>query len=455
MADSDSRDYENYLSPSAKAVLRILRNVEQNQSLDIFQEDPELDSLKIWVKTYRGGLYNKTLRRLRLLVSRGGVKIITQRDLLELIRDLWEQNISRLTKTELTVLEGVLKEPELGLSELAKSIGLNYNKTRRAMEHLRSTTVLRREGRVDAVSLGLDRILIISENPTGVLNSPYFTRFLYVDGSTRYVFLKGLIPSKRRDDFLQTIKTLRSASDNTTVWILSAGLPRFGSAYFNAAKRRFDFDALHFRLLLRAGGKGLTVGSFPVGEVRFPQRFKSSETKIIETLIEDFDMTAQQLAKETGLSESTTFRKRARIVNEGIVRPRPKITIPRLSDRIIGIFSPEAAGNIIHAWAELPLTYTSQITNLENRSEKKIVFATALPAGTARDLLEVLMTEKSRADDFVAYEVSAGASNHLPVSSLYDTTKKEWIFNATFFDVRTYGVCRNEASRKDIPLDLA
>ncbi len=455
MPKDDDSEVDAKLSHSAKAVLKILQRVEQNQAPDLFQEGPELKELRKWVSTYRGGIYTKTLRRLKLLVSRGGVQVITQGDLLGIIKEIWQQNISRLTETELNVLAGLLKEPDLSMGDLAKKIGLTYNRTRRALDHLKATGVLYREGRVDAASLGLDRLLIVQTNPTAVASSPYFTRFLFVDGSPSKVFIKALIPSRHRNAFMGTIKTIRSLSESTQVYALSAGEPRFGRAYYNPAKRKFEFDKLHFRLMLRAGGDDLTLGEFNVGEIKFPNRFNSSETRIIETLIDDFDLTAEEIAKKTGLSQSTTFRKRAKIINEGIVRPRPKITIPQLSDRVCGIFGGEASSNILSAWGQLPYTTTSMITNLEDSTEKKIMFTTALPAGSARDLLDVIHSEKSQVDDIEVWEVAAGTKNNLPVHSLYDTDTKRWEFDYSFLDVRSFGICRNEASRTDIPLDLS
>ncbi|MHA1906077.1 MAG: hypothetical protein ACW98Y_02185 [Candidatus Thorarchaeota archaeon] len=447
-------DYNDKLSHSAKALLNILRQLQANLNLNVYQPGPEVEELRKIVRTYRGGIFSATDRRLRSIIKKGGVHVITSPDLIKIIRDIWERNISRLTVTELQALEGLLKNPELSTAELGKKTGLTYNRCRRALDSLKKSTVLRREGRVDAASLGLDRVLIIMEGMSGVISSPYFTRALFVDGSTPKVYIKGLVPAKKRKDFLQTIGTLRSLSENTTVWALSAGEPRFGTAYYDSSNKKFQFDPLHFRLLLRAGGEELTLGNFPVGQIRFPERFKESETKIIEQLIQNFDLTAAELSELTKLSESTTFRKRARIVNEGIVRPRPKITIPTLSDRLIGVFDADAASTILPAWSQLPLTYTSMITNLEKKNEKKIVFATALPAGSARDLLDVLASERSRVDDFVVHEVAGGTVSHLPVNSLYNHATKDWIFESNFFELRSFGIVRKEASRKDIPLDL-
>lgn len=455
MAEAKDPEFWSKLSHSAKAVLKILKQLEDNQNFSIFQPTPELQELRRIVSTYRGGCYSAVTRRLDRIISKGGVDIITSPDLMGIIRNLWERSISRLSETELKVLEGVLKNPEISMSDLSKKIELSYSRTRRAIEQLRATGIMKRQGRPDAAHLGLDRILIISENPSGVLNSPYFTRMLFSDGASPRIFIKGLVPSRKRQEFLQSIRTLRSVSDSTSVWALSAGEPRFSFCYYDRSKKKFEFDPLHFRLLLRAGGEDLTIGSFSIGEIRFPDRFNSSDVKIIESLLDDFDVTAQQLVERTGISESTAFRRRAKLLSEGVIRSRPKISIPSLSDRVLGIFSADTAGNIINAWTKLPLSYVSQITSLEDPRKKRILFATALPAGSARDLIDVLSSEMSRIDEYEVYEIHAGTRLSLPVSSLYDTKSKHWSFNSTFFDVRNYGICRREATRDDILLDLA
>ncbi len=455
MTDSKDPDFWDKLSHSAKAVLKILKQLEDSQNPNIFQPGPEVEELRRIATTYRGGCFSAVTRRLNRIVQRGGVDIITSSDLMAIIKDLWERNISRLSETEVRVLDGVLKNPELNVNELSKEVALSYSRTRRALEQLRSTGILRREGRPDVSQLGLDRIMIYMENPTGLLNSPFFTRFLFIDGETSRVFIKGLIPSKRRKEFLQSIKTLRSVSDSTSVWALSSGEPRFNSCYYDGDKKRFEFDPLHFKLLLRAGGSELTIGSFSIGGVQFPNRYNASEIKIIEHLLEDYDITAQEIVQRTGISESTAFRRRAKLLRDHVVRPRPKITIPSLSDRVLGIFSGDTAGNLINAWGKLPLSYVSQITNLEDPRKKKIVFATSLPAGSARNLIEILEEEMSRIDDYEVYKVSAGIKQNLPVSSLYNPKEKKWSFDTSFFDVRSFSSCRREASRKNIPLDLA
>jgi hypothetical protein len=127
-----------------------------------------------------------------------------------------------------------------------------------------------------------------------------------------------------------------------------------------------------------------------------------------------------------------------------------------LSDRVICLLSPDCSGDIIPAWDHLPLTYQSRIQNLENPSDKKVLLVSALPAGSGRDLIDVLDDETSKVHDYSAHLVAAGVGGSSKVTSLYDRRSDQWKWDVSkFFDAITYSVVRQDASPKNIPLDLA
>ena len=113
-------NFERKLSPSASAILKFVKTFEEGGQLEVFQTDAEFETLRKMVMSYRGSLHSLLSRRLEEVVNRGGVSIITQRDVMSTIVDLWEKNISNLTRTELPFLECVLKNPDKPLRELAK-----------------------------------------------------------------------------------------------------------------------------------------------------------------------------------------------------------------------------------------------------------------------------------------------------------------------------------------------
>ncbi len=456
MSYDPGEEFLSALSPSARAVLRALQKLENGEEVSRFQQgrDTDMERLISIVSNYRGSICRLVRNRLKQVIEQGGISIITQPDLMGLIEEVYAGNISRITSNELKVLEGSLKHSDHSIADLAKKIGLSYSKIRRARDHLLSTGTLRVEGRLNVAELGLDRILIILQDPDFIPICPYFEKTLFIDGAPRFVFLTGLTPSYRRELIHDTIRSLRNVTGSVSIWHLSTGRPLVGTAYHSKKSKRFSFDKFHYRLSL-ADTTEITIGEFAAGLPNPPAQLTKAEVKILDHLTKNYDDTAQEIAKATKLSESTVFRRKAHLINKGYVLPRPIVSIPDLSDRVIAILDPDCAGRVMNSWRMLPVTYMSKIENLENMREKKILLATALPRASASELVDVLESEKSKADDYSLYTVASASENRLSVRSLYDSKQNLWKFESSFIDLIHYGVSRNDSSATDMPLDLA
>ncbi|MFW9962967.1 MAG: hypothetical protein ACFFCX_05375 [Candidatus Sifarchaeia archaeon] len=455
MSEDRGPTFENKLSPSATAILRLVRTFEDGGQLQVFQTDAEFELLRSMVTSYRGSLYSLLTRRLEEVVNLGGVSIISQRDVMSLIVQLWEDNISRLSKTELPFLETAIKNPGVALNELAKNSGLSYAQTRRAQKRLSESGVLRTVGMLNTRKLGLERVLIIFESPSLVLSGPYVQKTLMVDGYSPLVLVVATIPHKKRSELLDTIRSFRGSTGSVSVWSLSDGRPFFSGRYFNS-QDGWTLDLLHFRLMLRKGGDPLLLADVATTSPRAPNSFTYADVKIIDALVDDYDSTGNDIVASTGLSASTAFRKRSQIIKKRVVLPRTRVNIPRLSDRVVSFLSPECAGDIITAWNHLPITYQSRIQNIEDSSEKKVLLVSALPGGSSRDLIEVLNDETSKIHDYSAHVVAAGTGQSTKVANMYDRRSDSWKWDVSkYFDALTYSVVRREASPSDIPLDLA
>ena len=225
---------------------------------------------------------------------------------------------------------------------------------------------------------------------------------------------------------------------------------------YSNPKQGWNLDLLHFRLMLRKGGDPIVFADVPTPSISEHARFTYSDTRIMDVLIESLDRSANDIVKSTGLSLSTTFRKRASLLQSRTILPRGRVNIPKLSDRVAAICSPEAGGNIQIGWQNLPLTFTSQIQNLEDKSDRKMLLISALPTGSAQGLLDVLSNETSRADALSAWRIAAGIGGKTKVSSMYDRRRSTWFFDISqHFDARPYSAMRREASPYNIALDLA
>ncbi|UCE11331.1 MAG: hypothetical protein JSW61_05200 [Candidatus Thorarchaeota archaeon] len=441
--------FHERLSSSAHAVLRAIRVLEDGESIDLFQRDPDFDRLRRITSSYKGSLYRALERRLDGVIKMGGVSVITQRDLMSVVHSVWATNVSRLSKKENAVLSGAIGNPGAGLGELATHVGLTYSQTRRALHRLRSADVLRTIGLLDVERLGLERILVRFESPGSVLYGPYVENVLFVDGKHAIVFLTLTVPRDHLKELLNTIRGLRGEARSVTAWRLSKGRPRFNDLYYNERSGRWHVDLFHWRLLLRAGGSGLIIGSNPSQSSLGQRRFTIAELEVLDELLCNYDATAQEIVKETGLSESTAFRKKSKLIQE-VIQPRAQVNIPVLRDRLLAVLDETAAGDFMPAWGALPLTYVSLIENLENRREKKILLLSALPAGQAIQLINVLNEEKSLADDVTAYPVVAGSRSRIKADRI------TWDYNPALYDTCSYESAREGCeSGSGIPIDLA
>lgn len=455
MADEDTQDFEKKLSPSAQAILRFIKTYEDGEKINVFTEDADFTHLLKIVTSYRGSLYSLLVKRLKQVIRLGGVEIITQRDIMSLIIRLYEDNISFLTKNELSFLERAIESPGESIKDMAKNSILTYAQARRAQRRLNDSEILRIGGMLNTSSLGLDRVLVFLESPSLVLSGPYCQNTVFIDGSPSIVLIVVYVPHCKQDDFLDIVRSFRDGTTNATAWKLSAGHPRFCGMYFDK-EDGWDLDLLHFRLMLRKGGSTLTLADMSPTSIIDQYHFTFADTLVMDALIKSLDGTAADIAKSTKLSQTTTFRKRNQLLKTNIIIPRARVTIPRLSDRVFCLLSPDCAGDIIAAWRNLPVSYQSRLENLEDASEKRVLLSTALPTGSSQDLIDVLKDEISKIHEYSVHNVAAGIGGNTKVSSMFDRRNDRWKWDVSrHFDAVSYSIVRKEATSRNIPLDLA
>ncbi|TFG32613.1 hypothetical protein EU527_09745 [Candidatus Thorarchaeota archaeon] len=455
MSHDGTPNFEKKLSPSAQAILKFVKTYEEGGKINVFTEDAEFALLRQIVTSYRGSLYSLLIKRLKQVIHLGGVEIVTQRDIMSLIVRLHEDNISFLTKNELPFLECTIESPSDSIKSISDRSNLSYAQARRAQKRLNDTGILKIGGMLNTTNLGLDRILVILESPTLVLSGPYCQKILFIDGSPPIVLIVAYIPHSKKEDFLDTIRSIRDATTNVTAWNLSAGYPRFSSMYFDK-RDGWNLDLLHFRLMLRKGGDSLTLANVNQPSTIDQHHFTYADTLVMDALVKRLDGTAADIAENTKISQTTAFRKRNQLLRTDIIQPRAQVNIPHLGDRVISLLSPECAGNVITAWGNLPVSYQSRIQNLENASEKKVLLSTALPTGSGQDLIDVLKDEISKVHDYSVHKVAAGFGGNTKVSSMFDRRNNQWKWDVSrHFDAVSYSVVRKEATSRNIPLDLA
>jgi hypothetical protein len=298
-------------------------------------------------------------------------------------------------------------------------------------------------------------MLLALKSPSLAISGPYIEKSLFVDGPSPSAYLVAAHPAERKEDFLQLVKTLRTAAESVSLWHLSRGKLGFSDVYLDSRTGQWRVDLLHFRLASRSGGDSIILGESGALSAGVPNP-TPAELLIIDQLRINYECTATEVVESTGVSESTAFRKCRELRDSGVVQPRTAITIPNLTEYVLAMISPNAAGDLVHAWQALPVTYVTKIWNIENPAENRILLVAALPKGTSRDVVKVLHSELSRADDYSVQIVSAGTEGFVSTAAMFDRKSRSWRWNqGDFFDVRSYGIVRNEAETGTVPIDLA
>ncbi|MCF2137449.1 MAG: winged helix-turn-helix transcriptional regulator [Candidatus Thorarchaeota archaeon] len=444
------------LSPSAYALLQTVQRLEDGQEVVPFQGVMELQQIQKMVSTYRGSLHTGLLARLRILFERSNDVIVTQRELFTLIAEVWLKNISRLSSSEVEVMKAIVETPSVQISDLSKAIGLSYAQVRRAISHLSEAGIIRIGGILNHQAIGLARFLIILENPTLILSSPYVEKVLFADGPTSLVFLIVSCPRDHIDELSALVRSLRSTSDNATIWRLSSGRLHFSNIYYNRQAGAWDIDQVHFRLQLRHERDSVATSRFYEDAVK-PVHITKSDALLVDALRKNYNASAIDMVEKTGLSESTVFKRRVALTRDSaLVLPRARITIPSLSERLLLLLSTDAVPAISHAWSHLPLSYRSRIFNVENGPQTRAIMLAALPPGTGWQLSKIILEETSAIDQLSVHVLSAASDQQLSVASMFNTRTASWRWNqGDFLDVRGYAIVRREANPTTIPIDLA
>jgi hypothetical protein len=442
---------EAKLTPNAQA---FLDKVEYFQTSNgIASVEDEHQHLYEIVENFRGNLYEALVQRLKEILKPGGVKIVTESDLSSIVNELVRINASILRKPELSTLSVAVEKPGMSMKRMSSEItDLSYNQVRRAMSRLESNGIYTVRGLLNASLLGLRRYLIVLDSPNLIPTGPYFHKFLFTTTAQK-VYVVATFPKDKEADFLNMVRSLRTDARSVTAYSLSRGSLHFSPAYYSEEKRSWEIEPLHFGMMLRQGGEELVFGRPIRHSDETDVILANSEPKILHVLQQSYNMSISQIASKTGLSETTVVETRLCLFNDRIVLPRPHLRIPTLREMLLFHMS-DAAGDLLATSRYLPITYSSKLENLET-SEQRILLLAYCRGGLTKQMKDLALRATSLVDNVVVHKLQCGISDCVPVETMYDTKKGEWIYSNTLFDAIGYNTIKRSASRDNIPLDLS
>ncbi len=423
------------LSPSAAALLRAIRRMEHNSGPDQWGEAAEATEIRAHLSTFRGCLHDAVMERIGSVVGHGGVATITQQDVMAIVRAVWQEDAGRLSENDLQVLRAAVRAPGESVDQTARDAGLSYSKTRRSLNRLRISGVLREYGVLDCRPLGLVRVLVLAHSPEFVLAGPYVRKTLLVGDIHHSTLSVITLPSRRMPELLNAVRSLRNVASHVMAWQLGTGTLSFSGTYYNVRTHRWHPDLVHWRLLLRGGGSDLVVASpVPGADDRVP--LSKRACSIIDLLQEEPGMSVARLAEMTSVSPSMASRTRALIMGRRCVIPRGDVRHWQLTETIVGVLPAQHAGELLQAWRVLPLSFVSQAVGVEDSRDRTVVLLARVPAGMTRDLSATLVSESPHIKWYILGQVQAAVVQPIRVSQLYDHYSHQWRWNVGLLDAQ-------------------
>lgn len=358
------------------------------------------------------------------------------------------------TRADISFLEAAFENHGASMKELSESTGFSYTKIREAQSRVKSSGMLQIGAMLNARALGMERYLILLENPSLVLSTSYRTpeQHLFVDGQPRLVFSTIMAPIKIKNDLVDMIEKSRSHFI-ATAYTISPVQASFSGMYYGIGGD-WLLDLLHlsmcFDKFVNSASPIVTKNStLP----RMNKQITYEDAIIMDALLNHID--ASSATYFPNLPKTRIIRKKNEWLRNHIIVPRGRVSIPQLSERIVVLCNRDANDCI---WQNLPLTYTYSLQNVADKSDKKMLLLSALPTGTSRGLLDIIGTETSKALEISAWKIAAGRQRRsISLSRLFDWGKKTLLpFEfSQHVDAWTYSVMRHEASIDNIPFDLA
>ncbi len=451
----DTDDLADRLTPSARRVLTYLRSLEYGACVDGLDTE-ESRRLREITSLYRGSLYRAVLKHLRRVVRLVGDAIITQAEIAEIVEEAWRRNSTRLTTIEMRVLERIVRCPVERTQHMAKSLGLSYSQVRRARSRLLRTGVLKIQSIMDVRRIGLARVLVYMVQPSFVISSPYLEKCLFIERPQRVVFQVLTIPQEHVSDILALVRLLRGTSSSARVWQLSAGSLQMSSTFYDTEFRNmWSVDTVCLNILARSEDSTLILSPEDTTVAHRPQLLHT-DALLLDRLRENLNSTASELSRETDLSESTVFKRRAALIKErGLVIPRARPRIPLLTDRLLLIVEPEEASSCLSAWRSLPVTYVTRITDLENKHLTRILMMASIPRGEGEMVRRRLRI--AHGDDLTMQPmvVESGTDERISVAALYDVKSLRWRWEPNdFLDVIEFESAHGDQEGA-VPIDLS
>ena len=292
-----------------------------------------------------------------------------------------------LSALDITIINTFNRMPMITIPALARLLGVSYKKTRSRWNRLRRLNICRIPAKVNYQSLGLIPVFIELHDTSSSITSPYILSYIELAGNLRRSLYLMVVPE---DHLTQLPSFLKLHFGNTHTLYLVEDIDQaveFTHYHINEARWHIDWRKLFI-------GAHLLHNTEPT---QHPNIRKEAETpsqrlyipdnrdkRLIPLLASDARIKLEKLATFAGMSVSQASRRKSKLLDLGVLHPKPLIRRLGLLEDVI-IRMKDNDPRLLGIVKELPQAWIRQFTEYHS-GEKELFIYTTLPPGSFAQL---------------------------------------------------------------------
>jgi len=335
-----------------------------------------------WDENLEGHLLERLLPLLHT-ISGFSKKPLTTEQFVALATDLCRWANLPLTPLDVRIITTIHRIPSMTVPSLARLLHVSYKRVHSRWSRLRRLNILRITALPNYRSIGLQPVIVELHNTRNTIVSPYVLSKFTLTGGDNSTLHVMAIPEERLGSLIKSLD--REVGSTYSLYLAENKGHTISFAYYHFDRHVWDINWRKLFLgahLLYDGTKAVSWAGIErwKHERTRPYVPDKQDVKIIPALMSDANMKLEALSRKVGLSISQVSRRKARLIDTGVLRLETVLRRVGLIEEVV-LKIDEQDPRILGIVRELPQTWVILLTDVRSRKRRFLVYTT-LPAGS-------------------------------------------------------------------------
>jgi DNA-binding Lrp family transcriptional regulator len=375
-----------------------------------------------------------------------------------LATELCKFTVFPLSPLDINIIKAFSKMPMITIPALARLLGSSYKTTRNRWNRLRRLNICRIPAQVNYHSLGLTPVFIELHDTETSIKSPYILSYIELAGNERSDLYFMAVPEEQLN---RLPRFLDFYFGNTyTLYLVEDIGQTIEFTHYQIEKECWNIDwrklFIGAHLLHHSDANQHLEFRDDTGQPPHRLYIPDSRDKLlIPLLASDARMKLETLASFAGMSVSQASRRKSKLIEHGVLQPKPLIRrIGLLEDVIVRVKENDA--QLLGIVNELPQAWIRQLTEYHTGEHELFIYATLPPGSFALIRYYLSKYLHTNSDVYISGPENGGWPLRFDT---YDSEKCRWIWKEpivvensrlTAFEMRTKPGRPEMTEKKDL-----